>query len=202
MSRISKEHEERKNEIIDVAEELFLAHGFEKTAVSDIVRKIGVAQGLFYYYFKSKEEVIDTIADRYAEAMLESIAVIAKDGALNASAKIRRIFMAMFDVVRGKGTLVDQIHQKPYEEMHRRLSARTMEKLIPIFAVIIREGMEQGFYSQNHPEVTAEILLTGFGHYSDRMARAYCGQPEFEEKLQIAIDVLELALGPGKERKE
>jgi AcrR family transcriptional regulator len=42
-----KDPETRRGELIDAAEELFLASGYEDTAVSDIVRKIGVAQGTF-----------------------------------------------------------------------------------------------------------------------------------------------------------
>ncbi len=49
MVRISKDPEERKNEIVDAAEELFVTKGYEKTSISDIVKKVGVAQGLFYY---------------------------------------------------------------------------------------------------------------------------------------------------------
>ena len=43
-----KDPETRRSELINAAEELFLANGYEETAVSDIVRKIGVAQGTFY----------------------------------------------------------------------------------------------------------------------------------------------------------
>jgi len=39
--------------------------GYEKTAVSDIVKKAKVAQGTFYYYFKTKEDILDLITDRY-----------------------------------------------------------------------------------------------------------------------------------------
>ena len=44
-TRITKEPETRKNEIIDAAGELFLTQGFDETSVSDIVARVGVAQG-------------------------------------------------------------------------------------------------------------------------------------------------------------
>ncbi|GIO30333.1 MULTISPECIES: TetR/AcrR family transcriptional regulator [Paenibacillus] len=55
MPRITKNPKERRNEILNAAMELFNTKGFEQTSVSDIVKKIGVAQGTFYYYFQSKE---------------------------------------------------------------------------------------------------------------------------------------------------
>ena len=45
MTRIIKNPEIRRNELIDIAEELFLKHSYAQTTVSDIVKKVGVAQG-------------------------------------------------------------------------------------------------------------------------------------------------------------
>jgi AcrR family transcriptional regulator len=63
--RITKAPEERKEEIIAAAQKLFLEKGYLKTKVSDIVKSIGVSQGIFYYYFPSKEMVLDEIVVRY-----------------------------------------------------------------------------------------------------------------------------------------
>ena len=57
--RIVKEAEERKNEILDVAERLFGTKGFDNTSTNDILNEIGIARGTLYYHFKSKEEIIN-----------------------------------------------------------------------------------------------------------------------------------------------
>ena len=44
--RITKEPEERKQEILDTAMRIFYEKGYEKTSITDIARAIGVAQGL------------------------------------------------------------------------------------------------------------------------------------------------------------
>jgi AcrR family transcriptional regulator len=198
MARITKDPAERANEIIAVAEELFLSKGFTATAVSDIVGKIGVAQGLFYYYFKSKEEVLDAIVERYAELMLKTTEVIAQDNAINAAVKIQRIFTAMLDLSKEKEKLVDYVHQQSYEEMHRKLTVKMTEKLIPIFAVLFRQGMAEGLFTMKDPDVTAEILLPGLGESLNRMVRLYWGRPEFLEKMGLAISVLEQAVRASK----
>ena len=61
--RISKEPEERKQEILETAIRLFAQNGFEKTSISDIAREIGVAQGLCYRYFPSKDVLFQTALD-------------------------------------------------------------------------------------------------------------------------------------------
>ena len=52
--RISKRPEERREEFLDAAQALFYEQGIEATNVQQIVKRVGVAQGLYYYYFQSK----------------------------------------------------------------------------------------------------------------------------------------------------
>lgn len=49
---------ERRQELLGIAVELFAKNGYHKTKISDIVRQAGVAQGTFYWYFKSKEAIV------------------------------------------------------------------------------------------------------------------------------------------------
>ena len=57
------ENEDRREEFIDAAERLF----------KKIVSEMNVAKGLFYYYFKSKDDVIDAISEKYNESFRQSI---------------------------------------------------------------------------------------------------------------------------------
>jgi len=69
--RVTKVPEERKQELIDTAERLFLEKGYEQTTVADIVREIEVAQGTFYYYFSSKEEILEAIIEAFPAGLLD-----------------------------------------------------------------------------------------------------------------------------------
>lgn len=66
MNRISKPPKIRKKEILNVAKVMFLEKGYEATSMGDIANSIGVAQGLCYRYFKSKQELFDNAMDWYA----------------------------------------------------------------------------------------------------------------------------------------
>lgn len=57
--------EERRNQLIDTALELFSEHGIEATRVSDIAQTAGVAQGLLYHYFPSKNALVAAIIQRH-----------------------------------------------------------------------------------------------------------------------------------------
>ncbi len=60
---MSKDPEVRRQELIVAAYELFREKGFEQVSVSDIVKKVGLAQGTFYYHFKTKNELLDAVVD-------------------------------------------------------------------------------------------------------------------------------------------
>ena len=77
--RVTKEPEVRKQEILDTALKLFGENGYEKTSITDIAKAIGVAQGLCYRYFPSKEALFDSAIEQYADMLVEQFADAAKD---------------------------------------------------------------------------------------------------------------------------
>jgi TetR/AcrR family transcriptional regulator, fatty acid metabolism regulator protein len=52
---------DRRRQILDAAVRVFARQGFHGCRVSDIADEAGVAYGLVYHYFRSKEEVLDTL---------------------------------------------------------------------------------------------------------------------------------------------
>ena len=58
--------ERRRNQLVDVALELFSERGIEAVRISDIAEKAGVAQGLLYHYFSGKEALLAAIAERHS----------------------------------------------------------------------------------------------------------------------------------------
>lgn len=55
----------RRAELIDVALRLFAERGFRGTTIADIAAATGTAHGLIYHYFRSKEELLAAILERY-----------------------------------------------------------------------------------------------------------------------------------------
>src|SRR5438874_8911468 len=52
---------DRRRELLDAAVRVFARKGFHASRVGDIAEEAGVAHGLLYHYFRSKEEVLETI---------------------------------------------------------------------------------------------------------------------------------------------
>ncbi|MFK4302479.1 MULTISPECIES: TetR family transcriptional regulator [unclassified Paenibacillus] len=67
------------NLILNAAIEVITEKGYDKTAISDIVKKAGVAQGTFYLYFSSKKALIPAIADNLLTITFSKIKEKAQD---------------------------------------------------------------------------------------------------------------------------
>lgn len=71
-----KKGAELRQKIIDTAWELFYENGYENTTVNDIIRKVGTSKGGFYYYFKAKEDLLNSlysVFDREYEKFYENM---------------------------------------------------------------------------------------------------------------------------------
>ena len=163
MARIIKDPEIRRTEIIDIAEELFLKSGYNETAVSDIVKRVGVSQGTFYYYFKSKEEILNAIIERYINDIKVGVKAIAAKDDINAIEKIIAFFCFLNNMDQGKEKLVDYFHADQNEHLHARFERNVPSNIIPPFCQMIEEGVQENFFDTKCPEMaTLSIIGTTF----------------------------------------
>jgi TetR/AcrR family transcriptional regulator, fatty acid metabolism regulator protein len=65
---------EKRRLILGAAVQVFARNGFHTSRVADIADEAGVAYGLVYHYFDSKEQILDTLFEERWEAMLLAIA--------------------------------------------------------------------------------------------------------------------------------
>ena len=56
-----KKGEKRKQDLIQIAYRLFVSRGYEHTSVDEIIAEAGIAKGTYYYYFESKEQMLEDV---------------------------------------------------------------------------------------------------------------------------------------------
>ncbi len=200
MARIVKDPEIRRTEIIDIAEELFLKSGYNETAVSDIVKRVGVSQGTFYYYFKSKEDILNAIIERYIDDIKVGVKAIAAKDDINAIEKIMAFFGFLNNMDQGKEKLIDYFHEDQNVHLHAKFEKNVPSNIIPPLCLMIEEGVQEELFDTKNPEMAAlSIIGTTFAisHWMyDKEDRAGS-----TKKIMAAIfDLIERILGaePGK----
>jgi len=196
--RISKDPEERKTEILDVAERLFTSKGYSKTTISDILDEIGVARGTFYYHFKSKEEVMDAIIMRIVNANTDVAKAIANDDSLPCLVKMLQIlFSAQSKSGGGEEKIIEQLHQPSNAEMHQKSLVMMVTHLAPILTQVVEQGISEKIMTVDYPYETVEILLAcATVVFDDGLFP--CEAEAMVKKAHAMISIIESALGTEK----
>ena len=159
--RIVKEHEERRNEILDCAEELFLTKGYSKTTVADILKKVKIAKGTFYYYFKSKEEIMEAVLIRISDIDITAAQKVMLDDSLSAKEKIKGVLMAQKPKENDKkNAMMDQLHLPENVEIHHKSLELSIKHLAPIMGQIVIQGIDEGIMNTDYPKEVMEFVLT------------------------------------------
>jgi len=171
MTRITKDPEVRKLELIETALELFRENGCEQTSVSDIVKKVGVAQGTFYYYFKSKDEVLNAVIDRYLREHLEKmVRQLIKDDTISATQKLQMVIDASLSLKNGERNFVEFLHTEENASFHQRFMEKSNAIFIPLITEIVKQGVNEGTFHCGHPREVVELLMVMFSLLHDRIA--------------------------------
>ncbi len=162
MARISKAPEVRRQEIVEVAKDLFVSQGYEQTTVSDIVKGVGVAQGLFYYYFSSKQDVFFAVMDQFIECAIADLAIHLRDAAIPPLVRIQNLMRSLPGFLKELERLYPSRQKSMPPEMNAVMQSHVCELLEPMVAKVFREGAEEGSLNTINPERMARFFIFGF----------------------------------------
>lgn len=161
MARPPQDPQIRIAEILDAAEPLFYAKGYHKTAISDIVKKMGVAQGTLYYYFKSKDEILEALINRHMSTFTSAIKPIIYSDSMTPPHKIASVIQAIFRTIQYKdGLLFDFLHSDRALHLASKLSRQSKQLVAPWLLEIIEEGKQQNYFQVSHPQAAMSLVLS------------------------------------------
>jgi AcrR family transcriptional regulator len=140
--------EERKNQILDAATQVFMRKGFDQARMDDIVEETGLSKGTLYWYFKSKYDIIISILDRIFLSAFEQLNAQQKDGILSASEALRQFTEeAIQDYTKmlrmmpiAYEFLALAFRNKVVQKALKQYMERYMDVLVPI----IQRGIDSG----------------------------------------------------------
>ncbi|WP_406535450.1 TetR/AcrR family transcriptional regulator [Methanobrevibacter sp.] len=178
--------EKRKKELLKIAYDMFLMQGYENTSVDEIIEKAQIAKGTYYYYFESKEqmleEVIDMMIDNEAE-MAEQ--VIGMD--IPVPQKIVGI-LASIKPTEAEQPVKNALFQPENVLMHYKVRQKLINVLTPLLSEVIEEGVNEGIFEcDNIPERVKMLLIISDSTFNEGT---------FTEKdISVFIDMTEKLLG-------
>ena len=191
--RIVKEAEERRNEILDVAERLFGTKGFDGTSTTDILNEIGIARGTLYYHFKSKEDILDALIERMTGSLVAKASEIVGKNDVPVLQRLTQMMLALN--VNGKlgQEIMEQVHKPQNALMHQKMQQRLLAGVKPVITALIEEGITQGICRTDYPAEVAEMTLLYSNTVFDDLAPL--SVEERQRKIAAFIYNLERLLG-------
>ena len=78
----------RRSEILDTAKLLVYTKGYEQMTIQDLLDALGISKGAFYYYFSSKQELLEALIEQLMGEALGILEPIIEDAELPATGKI------------------------------------------------------------------------------------------------------------------
>lgn len=157
--RIVKSADERKGEILDVAEQLFAEKGFDNASTNDIIKKIGIARGTLYHHFKSKEEILDAIVERMMNDCIARARAIIKDKTIPIFERLTGS-MIVLNINSGVGAeVLEQMHKPQNALLHQKMQEGLLSGVVPLIAELIEEGNKEKIFNTKYPLDAAEMIM-------------------------------------------
>jgi AcrR family transcriptional regulator len=157
--RIVKDHEVRMEEILDAAEYLFNSKGYLHTTVNDILREVGIAKGTFYYYFPSKEALLDAVINRIVGIEIKRCQLIVNDARLSVLEKFAAVLLSGGQENRSREAAIEMFNRPSNAQMHEKSFIETTKQLTPLLEQVVRQGIEEGLFETEYPRENIELLL-------------------------------------------
>ena len=184
---------DRRKQILRAAVEVFAERGFHRTRVSDIAQKAGVAYGLIYHYFDSKDDVLNSVFEENWNVFLKMLRDLRDHPDQPAGEKLGSVAELLLDALEVAPSIIQVIIQE-ISRSSRFTQSENVTAFHEAFAIvreIIEAGQAAGVLRPSlDPQVAAhmffgalETVCTGF------MLRAItCDTPEELARVKATVN--------------
>ncbi|WP_136442223.1 TetR/AcrR family transcriptional regulator [Pacificoceanicola onchidii] len=201
--RTNMKPEERRNQLLDCAQMLFFSKGFEDTTMQDILASAGVSKGGFYHHFKSKDELLEGILNRFVEQTQTALRPVLEQE----YPTWLDLYHAYFDVLRAQMSdgararlpLFVMMFQDRNAALQQRMSDAIYIANLEIFAEVLQRGVRSGDLDLPDAEVAAGLALKIGTTHQDWMRKALRSTDLSElvttgQKIDISLQLQGIAI--------
>ena len=152
-----KKGERRKLELLQIAYRMFISRGYENTSVDDIIGEAGIAKGTFYYYFETKEQLLEEVIGMMIDMETEAARQV-----VEAEIPIPQKIVGIISALRPtqEETPIEGALMRPENiVMHEKIRRKIVEAAVPLLSEVVEEGIAQGVFSCDCISERVRMLL-------------------------------------------
>lgn len=151
----------KRDLILDALEELLKSNTLNNINVSDIAKTAGIGKGSIYYYFESKNEILDSLVERNYKNSIDTARNLASNKDIAPFTRMAMIFQACRNTTKElmsqSAIQTESTPEKAF--LHQKYMSYLIKELTPVLSTIISQGIASGDINFDKPEALAEIVL-------------------------------------------
>jgi AcrR family transcriptional regulator len=152
--------EEKRRVILDAAVRVFARDGFHTSRVGDIAEEAGVAHGLLYHYFSSKDEVLLTVfSENWSDLLVRFEAVEASDEP--ADEKLRGLVKILLRTWRNDPALVTVMVREVGRSPHLATQVDDIGRAFAVIQRVVEQGQADGVFRPDIDPLLASWVIYG-----------------------------------------
>ena len=181
-----KKGEKRKKMLLKIAYDMFLTKGYDNTSIDEIIEKAQIAKGTYYYYFQSKEQMLEEVIDMMIDNETKMAEQIIRTD-ISVPQKIVGIITSM-KPTEEEQPIKNSLFQDENVLMHHKVRKKLIDTLTPLLSEVIKEGVNEGIFKcDNIPERVKMLLIISDGTFNEGTFT--------ERDISVFIDMTEKLLG-------
>ena len=153
--------QQKYERILDALQELLENHKLQSISVSEIAETAGIGKGSIYYYFPSKDAILEALVERSYEKPLQTAKALAGRTEISPFIRMAMIFEACrnssSEFIKSENNKNSGTQEKSF--LHQKYINHIITELKPVLAEIIRQGIKAGQICFSDPDALAEIVL-------------------------------------------
>ena len=190
----TKKNEKKYDLILDALQQLLEDKKIQSISVSEIAQKAGIGKGSIYYYFPSKDAILDALIERSYEKPLLTAQNLAAQTEVSPFVRMAMLFQACQNssaaFIQQNGSSSDTASAQDLAFLHHKYLSHIVSELKPDLTEIIKQGIQNGEIHFDYPAALAEIVLIVIAVKLDNSLLPSTPK-ETEETLKGLISLLE-----------
>lgn len=180
------------HKILDALQELLEQKNIQSISVSEIAQTAGIGKGSIYYYFPSKNAILEALVERTYEKPLQIAKNLSEQTGISPFVRMAMLFQACrnssSEFMKQEG--VSSAGEEADSFIHQKFLAHVVQGLKPTLTEIIRQGIQEGQIRFQHPAALAEIVLIVLAVKLDNTLIP-SSQEEIESTIKGLVSLLE-----------
>ena len=156
-------HAERRRSFLEAAARVLERKGYEQMTVQDVLDDVGQSKGAFYHYFESKQDLVEALIQTLGGDLCDELERRLEGLELSAPEKLMTLVSQSSSLKLERkrlwAALLPMWVQPGNAAIRDRMTSQTQDRMAPVLAQIVRDGVAEGAFTSEYPDQAARMVF-------------------------------------------